>query len=84
MLATSSYVAGPSVESSVDSSLLLFASEDSRLVNESLTVCEPICSYLVERRTSTRHIGHIDHGKTTLTAAMTKVLQDKAEEVNPF
>jgi elongation factor Tu len=29
-------------------------------------------------------IGHIDHGKTTLTAAITKVLHDKYPEVNPF
>ena len=29
-------------------------------------------------------IGHIDHGKTTLTAAITKVLHDKLPEVNPF
>jgi elongation factor Tu len=29
-------------------------------------------------------IGHIDHGKTTLTAAITKVLHDKMPEVNPF
>ena len=28
-------------------------------------------------------IGHIDHGKTTLTAAITKVLSDKYEEVPP-
>ncbi len=29
-------------------------------------------------------IGHIDHGKTTLTAAITKVLHDKHPELNPF
>ncbi len=29
-------------------------------------------------------IGHIDHGKTTLTAAITKVLHDRYPEVNPF
>ncbi len=29
-------------------------------------------------------IGHIDHGKTTLTAAITKVLHDKYPTVNPF
>ena len=29
-------------------------------------------------------IGHIDHGKTTLTAAITKVLHDKLPDVNPF
>jgi len=29
-------------------------------------------------------IGHIDHGKTTLTAAITKVLHDKYPNVNPF
>jgi elongation factor Tu len=29
-------------------------------------------------------IGHIDHGKTTLTAAITKVLHDKFPNVNPF
>ena len=29
-------------------------------------------------------IGHIDHGKTTLTAAITKVLHDKYPEFNPF
>jgi elongation factor Tu len=29
-------------------------------------------------------IGHIDHGKTTLTAAITKVLHDKYPELNPF
>ncbi|UXY31432.1 elongation factor Tu [Streptomyces sp. HUAS TT20] len=29
-------------------------------------------------------IGHIDHGKTTLTAAITKVLHDKFPELNPF
>jgi elongation factor Tu len=29
-------------------------------------------------------IGHIDHGKTTLTAAITKVLHDKFPTVNPF
>jgi elongation factor Tu len=29
-------------------------------------------------------IGHIDHGKTTLTAAITKVLHDKYPDVNPF
>jgi elongation factor Tu len=28
-------------------------------------------------------IGHIDHGKTTLTAAITKVLHDKMPDVNP-
>ena len=27
-------------------------------------------------------IGHIDHGKTTLTAAITKVLHDKYPDVN--
>ena len=29
-------------------------------------------------------IGHIDHGKTTLTAAISKVLHDKFPEVNPL
>ncbi|MFC7545016.1 elongation factor Tu [Plantactinospora sp. GCM10030261] len=29
-------------------------------------------------------IGHIDHGKTTLTAAITKVLHDRYPEVNPY
>jgi elongation factor Tu len=29
-------------------------------------------------------IGHIDHGKTTLTAAITKVLHDTNPELNPF
>jgi elongation factor Tu len=29
-------------------------------------------------------IGHIDHGKTTLTAAITKVLHDEYPDVNPF
>jgi elongation factor Tu len=29
-------------------------------------------------------IGHIDHGKTTLTAAITKVLHDEYPELNPF
>ena len=29
-------------------------------------------------------IGHIDHGKTTLTAAITKVLHDADPEANPF
>src|SRR6202044_1825334 len=29
-------------------------------------------------------IGHIDHGKTTLTAAITKGLHDKYPDVNPF
>jgi len=29
-------------------------------------------------------IGHVDHGKTTLTAAITKVLHDKMPDVNPF
>ena len=29
-------------------------------------------------------IGHIDHGKTTLTAAITKVLHDAFPDVNPF
>ena len=29
-------------------------------------------------------IGHIDHGKTTLTAAITKVLHDKFPDLNPF
>ncbi|WP_306370905.1 elongation factor Tu [Nocardiopsis sp. CC223A] len=29
-------------------------------------------------------IGHIDHGKTTLTAAITKVLHDAYPEINPF
>ena len=29
-------------------------------------------------------IGHIDHGKTTLTAAISKVLHDKFPTVNPF
>ena len=29
-------------------------------------------------------VGHIDHGKTTLTAAITKVLHDRYPDVNPF
>ncbi|WP_024286957.1 elongation factor Tu [Cellulomonas sp. KRMCY2] len=29
-------------------------------------------------------IGHVDHGKTTLTAAITKVLHDKYPAINPF
>ena len=29
-------------------------------------------------------IGHIDHGKTTLTAAITKVLHDRDPKSNPF
>ena len=29
-------------------------------------------------------IGHVDHGKTTLTAAITKVLHDKYPELNEF
>jgi elongation factor Tu len=29
-------------------------------------------------------IGHIDHGKTTLTAAITKVLHDEHPDLNPF
>jgi elongation factor Tu len=29
-------------------------------------------------------IGHVDHGKTTLTAAMSKVLHDKFPTLNPF
>ncbi|MGI8308615.1 elongation factor Tu [Saccharopolyspora sp. ASAGF58] len=29
-------------------------------------------------------IGHVDHGKTTLTAAITKVLHDKYPSLNPF
>jgi elongation factor Tu len=29
-------------------------------------------------------IGHIDHGKTTLTAAITKVLHDRMPTVNPY
>ena len=29
-------------------------------------------------------IGHVDHGKTTLTAAITKVLADKYPELNEF
>ncbi|MFC7341701.1 elongation factor Tu [Saccharopolyspora griseoalba] len=29
-------------------------------------------------------IGHVDHGKTTLTAAITKVLHDNFPELNPF
>ncbi|WP_018657600.1 elongation factor Tu [Actinomadura flavalba] len=29
-------------------------------------------------------IGHIDHGKTTLTAAITKVLHDAHPDINPF
>ena len=29
-------------------------------------------------------IGHIDHGKTTLTAAITKVLHDKMPNINPY
>jgi len=29
-------------------------------------------------------IGHIDHGKTTLTAAITKVLHDNMPDVNAF
>jgi translation elongation factor EF-Tu-like GTPase len=28
-------------------------------------------------------IGHIDHGKTTLTAAISKVLHDKYPDLNP-
>ena len=28
-------------------------------------------------------IGHIDHGKTTLTAAISRVLHDKYPELNP-
>jgi pantothenate kinase-related protein Tda10 len=28
-------------------------------------------------------IGHIDHGKTTLTAAISKVLHDKYPDINP-
>ncbi len=28
-------------------------------------------------------IGHVDHGKTTLTAAISKVLHDKYPDVNP-
>ena len=29
-------------------------------------------------------IGHIDHGKTTLTAAITRVLHEKFPDINPF
>ncbi|NCD20172.1 MAG: elongation factor Tu [Actinobacteria bacterium] len=29
-------------------------------------------------------IGHVDHGKTTLTAAITKVLHDQYPDLNPF
>ena len=29
-------------------------------------------------------IGHVDHGKTTLTAAISKVLHDKHPDLNPF
>ncbi|MGM0385766.1 MAG: elongation factor Tu [Actinomycetota bacterium] len=29
-------------------------------------------------------IGHVDHGKTTLTAAITKVLHDQHPDLNPF
>nr|WP_281423558.1 GTP-binding protein [Nocardia tengchongensis] len=29
-------------------------------------------------------IGHIDHGKTTLTAAITRVLHDRYPDLNPF
>ena len=29
-------------------------------------------------------IGHVDHGKTTLTAAISKVLHDKYPELNEF
>jgi elongation factor Tu len=29
-------------------------------------------------------IGHVDHGKTTLTAAITRVLHDEFPELNPF
>jgi len=29
-------------------------------------------------------IGHVDHGKTTLTAAISKVLHDKHPELNPY
>ncbi|MEU3351909.1 elongation factor Tu [Streptomyces sp. NPDC037389] len=29
-------------------------------------------------------IGHVDHGKTTLTAAITKVLHDKFPDLNPY
>jgi elongation factor Tu len=29
-------------------------------------------------------IGHVDHGKTTLTAAISKVLHDKYPNINPF
>ena len=29
-------------------------------------------------------IGHVDHGKTTLTAAISKVLHDKYPDLNPF
>ena len=29
-------------------------------------------------------IGHVDHGKTTLTAAITKVLHDKMPNLNPY
>ncbi|MBC7298313.1 MAG: GTP-binding protein, partial [Demequina sp.] len=29
-------------------------------------------------------IGHVDHGKTTLTAAISKVLHDKYPAINPF
>src|SRR5689334_16092162 len=31
-----------------------------------------------------RDHGHIDHGKTTLTAAITKVLHDRFPDLNPF
>ncbi|MFV0253399.1 MAG: GTP-binding protein, partial [Beutenbergiaceae bacterium] len=29
-------------------------------------------------------IGHVDHGKTTLTAAITKVLADKYPDLNEY
>ena len=29
-------------------------------------------------------IGHVDHGKTTLTAAITKVLHDKYPDLNEY
>ncbi len=29
-------------------------------------------------------LGHVDHGKTTLTAAITKVLHEKHPDINPF
>ena len=29
-------------------------------------------------------IGHVDHGKTTLTAAISKVLHDEYPDLNPF